>query len=52
MVKHPELIGDWFEIKRPQAHQQRVAEPSGSTVVDDPTKDIARQQVPTLGKTA
>ena len=54
MVKHPELIGDWFEIKRrKRKHQQRVAKTEWKYVVDGSNqKDIARQQVPTLGKTA
>ncbi|MEE2940964.1 MAG: hypothetical protein VX460_11305, partial [Planctomycetota bacterium] len=54
MFKHPELIGDWFEIKRrKRKHQQRVAKTEWKYVVDGSNqKDIARQQVPTLGKTA
>ena len=54
MFKHPELIGDWFEIKRrKRKHQQRVAKTEWKYVVDGSNqKDVARQQVPTLGKTA
>lgn len=48
MIKHPELIGDWFEIRRRRArHLKRVAQSDWSYIYNT-KKDMVGQQVPTV----
>jgi radical SAM superfamily enzyme YgiQ (UPF0313 family) len=48
MIKHPELIGDWFEIRRRRArHLKRVAQSDWSYIYST-KKDMVGQQVPTV----
>jgi len=50
MVKHPELIGDWFEIRRRRKrHLQRVAKTQWAYIYEPGGKDLVGQQVPTVG---
>jgi tRNA A37 methylthiotransferase MiaB len=50
MFKHPELIGDWFEVRRRQRrHRARVAKTDWAYIYKKGTKNVVSQQVPTIG---
>jgi radical SAM superfamily enzyme YgiQ (UPF0313 family) len=50
MIKHPELIGDWFEVRRRhRRHLQRVARTNWAYIYKKGGKDAVAQQVPTIG---
>ena len=47
MMKHPELIADWFEVRqRKRAQTKRVKNSAWGYTLDAQNKDAVRQQVP------
>ncbi len=50
MIKHPELIADWFEVRRRHnRHMKRVAQTKWAYIYEKGGKDLVAQQVPTVG---
>jgi radical SAM superfamily enzyme YgiQ (UPF0313 family) len=50
MVKHPELIGDWFEVrKRRNVYRKRVRSGEWKDALDREQRDSVQQQVPNYG---
>ena len=50
MIKHPVLIGDWFEIrKRRRAYRKRVRAGAWSSAIDPASRDNVARQVPNFG---
>jgi radical SAM superfamily enzyme YgiQ (UPF0313 family) len=50
MLRHPELIGDWFEInRRRRLYRKRVRAGQWKDVLDPATRDPRLQQIPNFG---
>ena len=53
MIRHPELIADWFEIRaRHKRHLDRVSDSKWAYIYKPGGKDMVGQQVPKLGASA